>query len=82
MAALQSTTPAYRHVIGDMVTRFFTLSGNNGDTLTIIGMGPVILADVTPTTAVSVGVSIANNVITFVTAGAWAGLLQVVTRWG
>lgn len=82
MAALQSTTQPYRHVLGDLVTRIYTLAGNNGDTLTLTGMGPILLADVTSFTTTSVGLTIANNVITFVTTGAWSGLLQIFTRWG
>lgn len=82
MAALIPSSPPYRHVMGDLVTRFYNLAGNNGDTLTLVGMGPLLVADVTPTTAVSVGMSIVGNVITFVTAGAWAGTLQIFTRWG
>jgi hypothetical protein len=82
MAALTPSNVPYRHVVGDLVTRFYQLSGNNGDTLTIPGMGPILLADATPTTAISMGVIIANNVITFVSAGAWAAVVQVMARYG
>ena len=82
MAALTSTTQPYRHVVGDLVMRFYTLSGNNGDTLTIPGAVSILQADPVPTTAINIGATIAGNVITFVTSGAWTATVMVTMREG
>ena len=81
MAALQSTAPPYRHTLGDLVFRFFTLSGANGDTILTPG-GNILLAEVQPTTAISVGTTVNGSTVTFVTGGAWAGTLLVISRTG
>jgi hypothetical protein len=82
MAALQSTTSAVRHVVGDMVMRNYTLSGTNADTFTVPGGETVIQALFTPTTAIAVGITRTFNVLTFVTLGAFAGRLTVYTKNG
>jgi hypothetical protein len=83
MAVLQSTLAnQYRHVIGDMVIRFFTLAGNNGDTFVYPGAGDILEVNVAPTTAVAVGVTWSGNTITFVTSGAWAASVSVIARVG
>jgi len=83
MAAILPTNIAQRHVMGDLVARFFDLSGNNGDTLTLPnpGIRDVII---TPTTAIAVGATwpAGGAVITFVTAGAWAARVMVLSREG
>lgn len=82
MAALSPTNSPYRHVIGDLAVRFFTLSGTNGDTLTVSGIADILDVLCTPTTAIDLGATWTGNVVTFVTAGAWAGTIAVVSRVG
>lgn len=84
MAALTQTNISRRHIVGDLVWHHYILSGNNGDTF-----GPPNLEGnnieqvvVTPTTAISVGATWTNDVITFVSAGAWAANVLVYTRLG
>lgn len=81
MAALVSTTPLTRHVVGDLSTRFYTVSGTNGDTLAT-GLPSILNVTVTPTTAVAVGATWTGGTVTFVTGGAWAGVVQVLSRVG
>jgi hypothetical protein len=81
MAALQPTNTPTRHVFGDYVVRHYDLSGNNGDTYTPPQTNLAFLA-ITPTTAIAVGATITSNVITFVTAGAWAAKVAVFSREG
>lgn len=82
MAALVSTTAPYRHVLGDLVMRFYTLSGNNGDTLTIPGTVTILQADPVPTTAINIGCTFSGNVVTFVSGGAWMANVMVTSRVG
>ena len=81
MAAITQTNTPGRHVLGDYVVRHYDLSGNNGDTFTPPQNDLAFLA-ITPTTAIAVGATIANGVITFVTAGAWAAKVAVFSRVG
>lgn len=81
MSALSPTNSPYRH-IGDLAVRFFNLSGTNGDTLTVNGITDILLVIATPTTAIAIGATWTGNVITFVTAGAWAGTVAVISRVG
>ena len=82
MAALTATNQPARHVVGDLVVRFYTLSGNNGDTFTPPGEVNIQAYTFTPTTAISVGITLSNGVLTLVTAGAWAGQLQLWVKAG
>ena len=82
MAALQPTNTPSRHVIGDLVMRFYNLSGNNGDTLTVAGASQILQADPVPTTAISLACTFSGNVITFVSAGAWTATVMVTSRVG
>ena len=81
MAALTPTNSPTRHVLGDYAVRHYDLSGNNGDTFTPPQLDLAFLA-ITPTTAIAVGATISNGVITFVTAGAWAAKVAVFSRVG
>ena len=81
MPALTQTNTPQRHVVGDYVVRHYDLSGNNGDTFTPEQVGVVFLA-ITPTTAIAVGATVTNDVITFVTVGAWAARVAVFSRRG
>ena len=82
MAALTPTNTPRRHVFGDYAVRHYVLSGNNGDTLTPTPQADIAFLAITPTTAIAVGATIAGNVITFVTAGAWAATVAVFSRVG
>ena len=82
MAALTSTTAPYRHITGDLSMRFYTLSGNNGDTLTIPGVIDILQADPVPTTSINLGCTFSGNVVTFVSGGAWTATVMVVSRVG
>lgn len=82
MAAILSSTPVYRHIVGDLAVRFFTLSGGNGDTLSVTGISDILNVTVTPTTAISVGATWTGSTVTFVTGGAWAGTAAVYSRVG
>ncbi len=82
MAALVSTTAPTRHIVGDLAVRFFTLSGTNGDTLTVPGVADIQFVGCTPTTAIAFGATWSGSTITFVTSGAFAGTVAVYSRVG
>lgn len=82
MAALTPTNSPYRHIIGDLAVRFFNISGTNGDTLTVSGIADILDVVCTPTTAIAFGATWAQNVVTFITAGAFAGTVAVISRVG
>lgn len=82
MAALSPTNTPLRHVLGDLVLRDYDLSGTNGDTLTLPQGESVLQVIATPTTAIALGATRSFNVVTFVTSGAWAGRVTVITRIG
>jgi hypothetical protein len=82
MAALVPTNTPNRHVLGDYVVRHYVLSGTNGDTFTPGSQSNIAFLDITPTTAIAVGATVATNVITFVTVGAWAATVAVFSREG
>lgn len=82
MAALVSSKVPSRHVLGDVVARVFTLSGTNGDTLTIAGISQIVWVGCTPTTAIDFGATWSGNVVTFITAGAFAGSVVVLSLAG
>jgi len=82
MAALNATNTPQRHILGDLASRFFDLSGNNGDTFTIPGISSIRQVIITPTTAIAVGATWVGNVITFISAGAWAARVGVLSREG
>jgi hypothetical protein len=81
MAVLAPTNTPRRHVLGDLVVRHYTLSGNNGDTFTP-PQGTIEFVVVTPTTAISVGVTTVGNTLTFVTSAAWAAVVAIFSRTG
>ena len=81
MPALTATTFTKRRVLGDLVQRTYSLSGTNGDTFTPPQQG-IESYYFTPTTAISVGMTLLNGVLTFVTGGAFAGILTVDSREG
>lgn len=81
MAILTPVSQSARKVIGNLVTRFYTMSGNNGDTWVPPQPGIEIVVPV-PTTAISVGYTLASGVVTFVTSGAWAARVMVISREG
>jgi hypothetical protein len=82
MAALVATnTSQQRHVIGDLVAHFYTLSGNNGDTFVAAG-SQILIAEAQPTTNINIGTTVSGNTITFQTAGAWAATVMVISRVG
>lgn len=81
MAAIQATNAPKRHVLGDLVVKHYTVSGNNGDTLLTQQLG-IIHVDATPTTAIAVGVTVSGSTLTFVTAGAFAADVAVYSREG
>lgn len=82
MAALVATNQPTRHIIGDLAIRFYQLSGTNGDTLTVPGTSQILHVDPTPTTAIDLAATVSGNVITFVSAGAWAANVAVISRTG
>jgi hypothetical protein len=82
MAALTPTNSPNRHVLGDVVWRDYDLSGNNGDTFSVPVPETIMQVVVTPTTAISIGVTRSFNVATFVTSGAWAARISIVSRIG
>lgn len=82
MAVIVSTNVPKRHILGDYAVRHYDLSGNNGDTFAPPQTGIAFLA-ITPTTAIAVGATISSaDVVTFVTAGAWAARVAVFSRKG
>lgn len=81
MAALSPTNTAKRHVLGDLVLKHYNISGTNGDTLTVPQLN-ISTFSFTPTTNTAVGVTVSGSVFTFVTGGAFAGVLNVFSREG
>ncbi len=81
MAVLQYTNKPSRHIFGDSAFRHYDLSGTNGDTFTP-PQSAIEFAVFTPSTAIAVGLTISNGVVTFVTSGAFAGSLAVWSRKG
>jgi hypothetical protein len=82
-AILPTNTDQQRHVLGDLVAHFYTFSGTNGDTFTPPAGTKVLQVVCTPTTAIDVGVTVsAANLITFVTAGAFAARVMILARTG
>lgn len=86
MAVQLSTTSPYRHIIGDLSVRFFTLTTvNDADTLTVPG-GDILIVNIMPNTAAGNAndpcATWAGNVVTFHSNGAWGGVVQVFTRVG
>ncbi len=81
MSAITQTNAARRHVIGDLTVRHYTVSGTDGDTLTVPQIN-ILHVSATPTTAIDLGATWSGSVITFHTAGAWAGDVMVFAREG
>lgn len=82
MAVLAATAVTQRSDIGDCIFRTYTLSGNNGDTFAPTGQSDIRAFFAQPTTAISVGMTLAGGTFTFVTGGAWAALVTVISRIG
>lgn len=82
MAALTQTNTPTRHDTGDLIVRFYDLSGTNGDTFTPSGQTGIRQVICTATTAIAIGATFTDSVITFVTLGAWAGKIGVWSRKG
>ncbi len=82
MAAVTTTNSPTRHDTGDLIVRFYDMSGGDGDTYTV-GQG-VNIRDVlvTPTTNISLGASVSGQVITFHSSGAWAAKVGIWSRTG
>jgi len=81
MAALTATNSPSRHVAGNLVIRFYNLSGTNGDTFAL-PTGAIRMVVPVATTAIAIGCTFTSNTITFVTAGAWAARVMVMTAVG
>ncbi len=81
MAALAPTNVPQRHVLGDLVARFYDLSGNDADTFTPAQSG-IRQVVITPTTTVAVGATVSSGVITFHAGGAWAAKVGVISKEG
>jgi len=85
-----SFTSGQRHVIGDLSTRFYNLTGTGtADTFTVpFPAGDVLSVDCQPTTNVSIGATWAagtapnTTLVTFVASGAWTAVIQVIARAG
>ncbi len=82
MAVLTATAVTQRSNIGDETQRVYTLSGNNGDTFVPGSQADIRWVGATPTTGIAVGVTVSGNTITFVTVGAWAASVIVLSRVG
>lgn len=84
MAVLTSTSPARRHIIGDLCVRHYSLtgSGTTGDTFIPSAQGDIEHVSVTPTTSASIGVTISGNTLTFVVTGAWTADVMIFSRIG
>jgi len=85
-AQIPSNTP-YRHIIGDLATRFFNLTSvANNDTLTVAGIQDILDVIITPNTTAGAANAPAatwsGNVVTFLSGGAWGGTVQVISRVG
>ncbi len=83
MAVLSATATTQRSAVGDLIYRTYTLSGTNGDTF-VPQQQNIRSYTFTPTTNISVGMTLAanTNTLTFATAGAFAGILNVFSREG
>ena len=87
MAVQTATTIGKRHVTGDLVYRTYVLGTvSNGDTL-VIPQNRIESVILMPTTAVALGVTIANGTgnetatLTFL-GGPWTGQIGVFSRLG
>lgn len=82
MAAVTQNQAPYRHVIGDLVTRFFKITGSTGDTLAS-NMQNIQQVITSPGSLIT-AVSFTNlGVITFTSSGAiTAEIVQVIARVG
>lgn len=81
MAALTQTNTPSRHVAGNLVIRFYNLSGTNGDTFTV-SAGTIRMVVPVATTAIAIGCTFTGNTITFVTSGAWSARVMVMSATG
>ncbi len=89
MAAQTATLIGSRHILGDFVFRNYTLGTvSSGDTL-VLRQGRIESIVPLPTTAVTIGFTIAENTpvpdvatITFVTSGPFTGRIGVFSRLG
>lgn len=81
MAAVTQTQPSYRHVIGDLACRFYTLTITNGQTLDT-GMQQIQGVFIQPATSNSItNVAISGGTITFTGTGTALTVL-VIARVG
>ena len=81
MAAVTQTAQAYRHVIGDLVCRFYPLTITTGQTLDT-GMVNIQGVFIQPSTSNAVtNVAISGGIITFIGTGTALTVL-VVARVG
>jgi len=82
MAVITATAVTQRSNIGDETQRVYTLAGNNGDTFVPAQQADIRWVGITPTTNTAVGATVAGNTITFVSGGAWAASVMVLSRVG
>lgn len=87
MAAQTPTNQMTRHVMGDLVARFATLSTvADADTLTIAGIGNIKDVIITPSATAGATndpcASWSGNVITFHSGGTWSGVVMILSREG
>ncbi len=80
-----------RHIIGDLVSRFYNLTGTGtADTFNVpFPAGDIFSIDCQPTTNVSIGATWAAqsgnpqaSTVTFTASGAWTAIVQVISRVG
>lgn len=85
MAAVTQSGAPTRRVIGDLVERFYTVTGVDTNTLTVTQQN-IQQVVITPTTAVYVGCTVTGavngSVITFAASGAFTAKVGVISREG
>lgn len=90
MAAVTQNAQPYRHVIGDLVVRFFNISGASGSTLNT-GMSGILFVQPQQSTAAgtislitAVSVNTQTGVVTFTTGGGAmvTEIVMVIARVG
>lgn len=81
MAVLVPSNTPRRHVIGELVLRHYTMTGTDGDTLTV-PQSSILFTTFTPTTNISGGITVAGSTLTFHTGGAFTAEVAVFSRVG
>lgn len=82
MSALVATNNPTRHILGDLVVRFYNISGGDTDTMTVPQTNILFAIIGLQLKNIDVGITISGSVLTFSATGAFTGTLMVISREG